>query len=100
MNFAEFMAFLGGLYQLQFFGSNASKFWARPPQQDQGATHTRTVQTTSNIESPALSHYRRDKPPPLPPSRPKVSPNQRPQATNPVARPLPPPPVPMAHKTK
>nr|NP_001027629.1 notochord specific gene 8 protein [Ciona intestinalis]BAC57523.1 notochord specific gene 8 protein [Ciona intestinalis] len=34
MNFAEFMAFLGRLYQLQFFGSDPGDFWKRTKEQD------------------------------------------------------------------
>lgn len=32
MNFAEFMSFLGRLYQLQFFGTDPGHFWNSQPQ--------------------------------------------------------------------
>lgn len=74
MNFAEFMSFLGRLYQLQFFGTDPGEFWKKAGQQGNSATH--------NGKPPG-----RGTPPPLPQNR-----HSGPVPAKASSRPLPPPP--------
>lgn len=72
MNFAEFMSFLGRLYQLQFFGTDPGNFWKSAPKP----------------ETNSLNAAGRGAAPPLPDRSKQI----HKQVTNPVARPLPTPP--------
>ncbi|CAK8692892.1 unnamed protein product [Clavelina lepadiformis] len=58
MNFAEFMAFLGRLYQLQFFGNDPGQFWDtsqdQPPQPPPRPSHTRRSGHEHRTDRPPL----------------------------------------------
>lgn len=68
MNFAEFMGFLGRLYQLQFFGTDPGNFWNSSQQKTSAPRPppSRPAASPSNLASRPL---------PTPPPKPATYPN-------------------------
>lgn len=72
MNFAEFMSFLGRLYQLQFFGTDPGNFWNPSPQVvPKNAKGGGRNQPTSPPIAQTLPPNLMSRPLPVPPTKPK-----------------------------
>ncbi|XP_039260666.2 uncharacterized protein LOC120336935 isoform X1 [Styela clava] len=73
MNFAEFMSFLGRLYQLQFFGTDPGNFWNPSPQvvpKNSKGPGARNHQQPNTPPAQSLPPNLMSRPLPVPPKKP------------------------------